>query len=183
MSVLKSKRTISPMEFWKNAIDLRKQVTEWMMRDFGTKKNVKHIQSNIQGMAEEDVEAVNGILAKYGKSPRQLQSVYPEWFMMQEINFIGRELFELCDNIAHANSVYVVYEVDKCQRREYQNRAIGNCYALKQEMQFLIETVGTDVNQIGDITAKIEREIALLKGWKKADGRRSTTDIKEEDKG
>ena len=77
----------------------------------------------------------------------------------------------------------MVYEVDKCQRREYQNRAIGNCYALKQEMQFLIETVGTDVNQIGDITAKIEREIALLKGWKKADSRRSTTDMKEENKG
>jgi len=182
MSVLKSKRTVSPMEFLKNALDLRKQLTEWAMRDFGTKKNVKHIQAGVQGMSEEDITALNGILAKYDRAPRRLQSVYPEWFLLQEIKFIGRQLFELCDNIAHANSVYIVYEVDKNQRREYQNAAIGNCYALKQELQFLIETVGTDVNQLGDITAKIEKEIALLKGWRKADSRRKAGKEMPEDK-
>ena len=162
------------MEFWKNALDLRKQVTEWMMRDFGTKKNAKVIQNTVHGMTEEDVEAVNGIMAKYGRSPRQLQSVYPEWFLAQEIKYISGELFGLCCNIAHANSIYMLCEVDRDQRREYQNSAIGNCYALLQEIQFLIVVVGTDVNQLGDIVAKIEREISLLKGWKKADSRRKT---------
>lgn len=165
---------MSPMEFWKNALDLRKQVTEWMMRDFGTKKNAKVIQNTVHGMTEEDVEAINGIMAKYGRSPRQLQSVYPEWFLAQEIKYISGELFGLCNNIAHANSIYMLCDVDRDQRREYQNSAIGNCYALLQEIQFLIVVIGTDVNQLGDIVTKIEREISLLKGWKKADSRRKT---------
>lgn len=167
------------MEFWKNALDLRKQITEWMMRDFGTKKNMKHIQSNIKGMAEEDVDTVNSILARYGRSPKQLQSVYPEWFIAQEIKFLNKELFELCENIAHANSIYISFDVDKTQRRGFQNNAIGNCYTLLQEIQFIIIAVGTDVNQLGDIVSKIEREISLLKGWKKADSKRKT----EENKG
>lgn len=40
MTVLKSKRSVSKMEFFQNAITLRKYVTFKVLRDFGIKRKV-----------------------------------------------------------------------------------------------------------------------------------------------
>ena len=42
-SVLKNLRTLSSMEFYKNAIRMRNDLTDWLLRDFGTKRNKKNI--------------------------------------------------------------------------------------------------------------------------------------------
>ena len=183
MSVLKSNRSQSPTEFEKNAEDLRSQIVDWMMRDFGTRKNIKHIQASVKGMSDEDIETVNGILAKYDRSPKQLQSVYPEWFIEDEIKFINATLHRLSSNIEHANKIYIYFKQDKKQRRAYQSAAIGDCGDLKKEIQFLVKKIGTDLNQIGDIICKIDREIDLLRGWKKSDSKRKVFKKKKEDKG
>ena len=41
MSILKNFRNLSNMQFYKTAAFIRKDLTEWMMRDFGTTRNKK----------------------------------------------------------------------------------------------------------------------------------------------
>jgi hypothetical protein len=42
------------MQFYKNAIKLRKELTNWMIRDFGTTKNKKHIAQVVKDIDIED---------------------------------------------------------------------------------------------------------------------------------
>lgn len=51
------------------------------------------------------------------------------------------------------------------------NRAIGACYSLKQELQYVIYTLPTDVNKFTHLAEMIDEEIRLLKGIRQADNR------------
>lgn len=68
------------MQFYKNAIKLRKELTNWMLRDFGTTRNKKHISQAIKNIEEEDEKKIEEILQKYGKGTK-LQYEYPDWFV------------------------------------------------------------------------------------------------------
>ena len=52
-----------------------------------------------------------------------------------------------------------------------QNAAIGNCEQLLQEFQYIIEVLPVNANKYLRFVDMIEREIALLKGWRKSDNR------------
>lgn len=45
MSVLKNKRSVSSLEFYHNAITLRREITMLLLRDFGIKDKVRSIKS------------------------------------------------------------------------------------------------------------------------------------------
>ena len=47
MSVLKNKRSVSSMEFYHNAIMLRKEITLLLLRDFGIKDKVPEHQGTV----------------------------------------------------------------------------------------------------------------------------------------
>lgn len=48
MSVLEKKRSLSDMEFYKNALRLNQAVAEWLMRDFGTRRNPRSVKIESQ---------------------------------------------------------------------------------------------------------------------------------------
>nr|DAY83406.1 MAG TPA: hypothetical protein [Caudoviricetes sp.] len=43
MAVLNNLRNLSEMEFYKNAIKMRVNLTNWLLRDFGTKRNPRSV--------------------------------------------------------------------------------------------------------------------------------------------
>lgn len=57
MSVPKSRRNQSEVEFFRNANLLRKEMTLLLMRDFGIKDKVRKVASVANKMNEEDSEA------------------------------------------------------------------------------------------------------------------------------
>ena len=71
MTVVKSKRKLSTMEFFHNALVLRKNVTELLMRDFGVKefKRNIHFVSTVEGFSEEDKMLATEIFEKYEIMP------------------------------------------------------------------------------------------------------------------
>jgi hypothetical protein len=77
----------------------------------------------------------------------------------------------LINNITYANSVYPTRELEYDQRRLYQNRAIANCYQMLQEMQYVISVLPVDAERYMNYVGMIDREIVLLKGWRKSDNR------------
>lgn len=57
------------------------------------------------------------------------------------------------------------------ERRLCQDRAIGQCYRLTQELQYAIETLPVDVNKYLRFADMIQTEINLIKGWRKSDNK------------
>lgn len=107
MSVIKNLRGLSNMEFYKNAIVLRRDLTSWMLRDFGTTRNKKSIQSVIKNIDESDKAVIENIFGKYNQNPNSaFQSEFPEWFVDFEKEVTIQLLHDLVGNITSANSIY-----------------------------------------------------------------------------
>ena len=171
MSVLKSKRKTSRLEFLHNAYVIRRQFTLLLLRDFGTRSKVRtsRFYTKINRMSSEDQELFQNILDKYEIST--VVDDYPEWIINEFRNRIMYELRMLVRNITFANTIYPTSESEYNDRRRYQTAAIGCCEQLIQEMQYFIDVVDVDVNKYLPYVDMIEREIALLRGWRKSDNR------------
>ena len=57
------------------------------------------------------------------------------------------------------------------ERRKYINRAIGLCYTLKQEINYVLKTLPVDFNKYKRFAESIDAQISLYKGVRKADNR------------
>lgn len=173
MSVLKNLRNLSAMEFYKNALFIRKDLTQWLLRDFGAKKNPKNVRMVLKDITKEEQQTIDKIFENHGKSTnKEFQSEYPQWFVDFERKVITEKLFEMMTNITEANSIYPYRDFEWDLRREYQDKAITNCYAIFQELQYIVSLFPTDLNRFVYLLDKIEKEIDLLKGWRQSDNKR-----------
>ncbi len=172
MSVVKNKRSISKMEFFHNAIALRKSITDLLLRDFGIKDFAREIKfvGNYEKFTAEEKQIVENIFDSH-EMGKCFVDEYPMWLIEKERAYfmdIGRELIK---NIVRANTIYPVNMSEYYMRRNSQNKAIANCEDLLQEMQYIISIVPVNAQKYMSYVEMIEREIALLKGWRKSDNK------------
>ena len=165
MSVLKNKRSVSSMEFYHNAIMLRKEITLLLLRDFGIKDKVRSIKAlyGVQGMEPEDEKKFREIIAKYEMTAKIIEE-YPAWIIDKMRSSMMNIMHNMIMNITQANTIYPVCESEFYDRRNFQNHAIGNCEQLLQEMQYIISIIPVDAQKYMRYVDMIEKEIALLKG-------------------
>ena len=82
---------------------------------------------------------------------------------------------EIEKNFTMGNSIFPSETVAKVLeflvRRWYMNKAIGLCYALKQELNYVIRTLPVDINKYERFAVEIDQQIALYKGVRQADNR------------
>jgi len=148
MGVLKSKRGISKMEFYHNARKLRKDMTEFLRRDFGvhSRSNANRINPTLPAdWYDEDIKAI-----------------------ADNIRLLLRNLLW---NITAANTIYAKTESELQTRRNYQTQAIINCQQIIQELQFAEDTLPINAEKLLPYIQAIGFEITLLKGWRKSDNK------------
>lgn len=161
------------MEFYHNAIEIRREVTEWMLRDFGYSRNAKSIRLVIREIEPQDQTTIDGIFAKYGRSlNKEFETVYPDWFVDSEREVILNILADMIQYITTANSVYATKDFEFDLRRKYQDLAITCCFRLYQELQYIRQVFKIDLNKWRPLFEKLDKEIDLLKGWRQADNKR-----------
>lgn len=172
MSVLKNKRTKSNVEFYNNAILLRKQITIFLLKDFGMKDKVRNLNNftSIRNITENDKILLEEFMTKY-KLSSKIYEEYPVWFLEEERRNIIHLLNELLYDIVHANTIYVRSVSEYKTRRKYQTKAISICELLLQEFQYLIDILPININKLEYYIELIIKEIALLKGWRKSDNK------------
>lgn len=169
MAVLKHLRSLSEMEFYRTAIEIRKNITIWLLKDFNTKRNVKSVNQVVKDITEEDKAAVDAIFAKYDVKPnKEFQSEFPTWFVDMERKNLCEILTDLIQHITKANSIFPIGEIEINLRREFQDRAIADCYNIYQELQYIIAVFKIDINKLIPIIESVEKELALLKSWRKS---------------
>lgn len=83
---------------------------------------------------------------------------------------------ELVDNITFANSIFPTNETEIEQRKEYQVKAIANCFQLQNYIVKLEKTVDSvTISSLDKIIDLLCVELNLLKAWKKSDSTRKYT--------
>lgn len=175
MSVLKNKRDLSDMEFYKNAIRMNQELVTWMMRNFGTEMNPRSVNQVIKNISEDDQKAIDDIFSKYGQSPNhEFVSEFPKWYIDRK----RKRLLDLCDelieNITNANSIYPTEEFlheEYAMRREFQTMAICNCKDIEQVLQGIRVDFRIDINKLDKFFDMSKREVDLLKGWRQSDNK------------
>ena len=85
-----------------------------------------------------------------------------------------QRVINLCSDIVgdlhRANDLFVTNMMEYEQRRLYQDKAIANCDVLKQELQSVIDVIsGLNINKYKISIKLIDRELVLIKSWRKAD--------------
>ena len=134
---------------------MRKEVTDLLLRDFGydLDKAVKKVETTFGGRPYEELSPDEKV--RYEK-------------LMEKIVDCLRSITE---EVYVANSIYPTYREELVERRVHQDRAVGQCYRLTQELQYAIETLPVDVNKYLRFAEMIQTEINLLKGWRKSDNK------------
>ena len=173
MSVPKSKRKVAEFEFYATALKIRTQITEWLMRDFGTKNRFRDasLVARKARMTDEDKALFADLFERYGLGDTVCES-YPDWWIAERRRTLDRMACELAENIVSAFDLYAVTLAEWDERRAYQDRAIACVYKLLEETQFIVNylyrTGGVDVARYMPFVELCETEISLLKGWRKA---------------
>ena len=168
MGVLARKRNLSELEFYKNAIILRRDMTFLLLRDLGVKSTVRNMRVNTKKMEAEDAAIFTDLLEKYRL---KIAGDYPDWLIDKLRSSIWDILRDLMINITKAYTIWATCKAEAEERRIAQNRAIACCENLLKELELAVEVLPVDAEKYMRYVALIEREIALLKGWRKADNK------------
>lgn len=150
MSVLKSKRRESKFEVFHHAFSLRKRLTDAVFRNFGYKPKRR--------IGETDAQF-------------ETRKASEEWFIQNEREFLINYTRSLIANLTSANSIYPTNAYECIERRNFQNSAIADCNKILQELQYSIEVLSLNVNLYTNLALDIEKEISLIKSWRKSDNR------------
>ena len=170
MSVPKGKRKESQFEVIKHFYRLRKDITDLLLRDFGysQKKADSSIQKLFGGKPCEELTEEQQ--THYNKR-KDRQEGFENWFIGYQRDTIMDCIRNTTEYIFSANSIYPSSVEELMERRMFQNKAIGQCYRLLQELQYTVEILPVDINKYIRFIEGIEKEIRLLRGWRKKDNK------------
>ena len=163
--ILKKDRKETKFEVMDNMLDIWKQITELSFRGFGKRMRKKpKIPKNFNEWSEE---SQNRWIAN---AERKLQQ-QEQW----DMNFVNNETL-VVDNICRkiiqlidqANTMIPQTIMEFDQKRLLQDEAIGLCNNLKQELNHIADTIPCNKNFLAIQTDSIDREISLLRGWRKS---------------
>ena len=170
MSVPKRKRQESQFEVIKHFYRLRKEITDLLLRDFGysQKKADDHMRRLFGGKSYE--ESTDDQKEHYQKRLHR-NAGFEEWFIGYQRDTVMDCMQKATEYIFTANSIYPTNMAEYEERRMFQNKAIGQCYRLLQELQYVVEILPVNVNKYARFIEGIEKEIRLLRGWRKRDNK------------
>lgn len=160
-------RELSRMEFYKNAILIRHEITDYIERNFGHKYKKKQVETVIKGINQEDYETIQSIIDKYDVNNNKI-FVYttPLWFINRERGYLLDVMKDMVHNIISANTIWVHGDLQYQKRKMYQDEAIACCFKLYTELQYISDEIPINLNQLDRIFELLEKEIDLLKGWR-----------------
>lgn len=168
MSVLARKRNLSELEFYKNAIVLRRDMTFLLLRDLGVKSTIRNMRVNTKRMAADDAAIFMDLLDKY---QLKIAGDYPEWLINKLRSNIWDILTNLMLNITKAYTIWATCKTEAEERRTSQDRAIACCENLLKELELATEVLPVNAEKYMRYVGMVDREIALLKGWRKSDNK------------
>ena len=168
MTVLKSKRKESNFEVFNHSKKMKHEIVKLLKREFGFSqtKFEAELRKEFGGrsfdeLSKQDQEIYNRTKEKWLKFYKQ--------FIEKERDKILDCISNLQNEINFANTIYPTSDDGLTKRRLHQEAAIGWCNNLLNQLQFAVDELPVNVNSYMRIAEMIDRQIALLKKWRKSD--------------
>lgn len=173
MSVLAKDRSLSKLEFYMNARKLQLQILHLMARDFGIKPKARDPNFYTSSMEKADRENLQAILLRYNIN--KIVEDYPDWMIQMFRKRVMGHLQCMMDGITRAYTIWATNIAEANDRRLSQDHAIAACEMLKQDIELMADVLPIKADKLLRYIDSINREIALLKGWRKSDNRKNKT--------
>lgn len=170
LSVLARDRKTSGLEFYRTARKLQKSLYFLMMRDFGTKDKVRDVKAFTTGMEPQDADLLIAVLEKY--HIRKIGTYWPEWTIQHVRDTICEELNRLMCSIESAMAIWPQMRAEYEERRVQQDRALGALSTILSTLTLAADIFPVDADKFRPQVELIEKERALIKGWRKSDNKR-----------
>ena len=130
-----------------------------------------------QEMTEEEREEFLAIAYSYGLAG--LSAEYPEWLVSKMRSSIWGIMQDMLLNITRAYTIWATNDAEAKERRLCQDRAIADCESLLKEFELAIDVFLVNADKYMPYVDDINKEIALLKGWRKSDNERNKKNFKK----
>jgi len=171
MSVPVGRRKQSRFEAQHHYLRLRSEITELMLLDFGFSVEKYNDMIERYRQSHSNSGDTEEIVERY----RRKCEAFHRWFIDKECDAILEILRNIQCEFTMGNSIYPGETPAKiaefCQRRRHVNEAIAGCYALKQELQYVIMVLPVDMNKFERFAEAIDKQISLYKGVRQSDNR------------
>ena len=177
-SVPKSKREDHDFMADHNLRELRKRITELAINDFGYDRD--RLEEKIKKFEESLVNIEPERKAQIVERMRKKNESYYADFVEEETVETRAILRKAVQEFELGNSVFPSGDAkiaEYCDKRRHLNEAVGWLKCLKQELQYIAETLPGDKNRFESLTGveddkenkgAIEIEISLIKGVRRA---------------
>ena len=170
-TVPKSRKKPSRFETSHHFYKLRNEVTTLALLDFGFSEEKYRKMIDRYRETHQSAADVDAVVERFEKKC--------ESFNRHFIDREGDKVLDLLSNISYeftmGNSIYPSETPAKILefliRRYHMNKAIGNCYALKQEINYILETLPVDIDKAERFDDAINEQVKLFKGVRQSDNR------------
>lgn len=171
MSVIKAKRKESQFEVLHNYVKMRQEITSLLLFDFGysEKRQLDRLSRQFGGRTREQLDESEA--AMWDKALQRMHA-FAEWFIQDEREAVIQCMRDTTQELYTANAIYPTVPEELTERRIHQDRAVGGCYRLTQELQYAMETLPVDAERYMRFGRMIQTEINLIKGWRKSDNKK-----------
>lgn len=180
MSLHKSERGESKFEVLDHAVILKKTIRELdLVRNYGYKIRESKIPKNFSEWSETSQEHWK---ANEAARLERLKMIDAK-FLDAKRKVIEGDLTRLMHGIDAANTIVRPTRMVECDMRlQQQDIAIAACHDLLIDLQDIMDTLPIDKNWMTQVEPQIQKQIALLKAWKKSDAPiRSAVKSKEDE--
>lgn len=187
MSVRLPDRKPSEADFINNALKLRKEMTELLLRDFGVKSKIRDRVKDARmdeasadklkeiatkyNMADEDTADIENVIHNCTYDERELLK-YPDWLVNHFRESILHSLDNLIDHLYQGNGHFISEKAPDEEykaRRLHWNEARGELKNLAAKLDYVRLTLPVDANKYDRYLTRIVRELKMLKALKTAD--------------
>lgn len=171
MSVPVGRRTPSRFEACHHFYKLRSEITALVLNDFGFSREKQDKKKEHYRQGHEDAANIDEIMNRWETK----NETFVRWFIDEE----GKAVLDIMRNIEReftiGNSIYPSETparlLEFFERRKHMDNAIGLCYTLKQEINYILRVLPVDFNKFENFAKEIDIQIALYKGVRKSDNR------------
>ncbi len=166
-NVHKNDRSKSRFEVLDHAVLLKKMLRELSInRNFGYKVRESKEPKNFAVWSEHSKARWRKGEAERLEKLKYLDNAY----LLDKRRQLDAEIMRMLYAISDANEIARPISLRECDdRRANQNMAIKACYRIRVILQDIMDTVPIDKNWMTQVDPAIEKEIGLLKGWRKSD--------------
>lgn len=179
MSVHKSDRDKSSLDYYHYFYTLKRELTNLALRNFGVKSWEIKDTMITDDWSDSDKEMLEYLINQYHREP--LVARDPQWFIDKLRDELINLLLELSGYISDGYKLQTPIILKEAeQKRLWQDQALGCCEKIIQLLQYAGAVLPINLNTMIRFIPLIEQEEQLIKDWRKD----SNKDLKKlQDKG